>query len=177
MSTTLVVLLVVAWGELRIAELLLSEHDVGPLLARGAQECCAHQHRWLLLANTLPPAATLLGVRFSTDTGATVTMTPVQWAALGVLVVAESLHWWAIATLGTRWTTGVYVVPGEQPVHRGPYRLVRHPGYLGGATSAVLLPAVVGAWWGAAVVTVAMAVVVTLRVRCEDRAWRTVGAA
>jgi methyltransferase len=173
MSTVVVVLVLVTWTELRLAELLFSESNVGALLAQGATEHCASDHRWLLLANVVPPATAITGLWLTGP----LLPGPVRWVSLGLLVVAESLHWWAIATLGRRWTTGVYVVPHESPVVRGPYRYLRHPGYVAGVASALLLPLVAGCWWGPLVVGAVMAVVVTRRVRCEDAAWRTTGTA
>ena len=53
--------------------------------------------------------------------------------AVGALVftAAKALKFWAIATLGNRWTFRVLVPPGQPLVSAGPYRLLRHPNYLG----------------------------------------------
>jgi methyltransferase len=51
-------------------------------------------------------------------------------AGLLVLVGAKALKYWAIATLGPRWTFRVLVPPGHALVSTGPYRLLRHPNYL-----------------------------------------------
>jgi methyltransferase len=41
------------------------------------------------------------------------------------------LKYWAIATLGPRWTFRVLVTPGAPLVASGPYRWLRHPNYVG----------------------------------------------
>jgi methyltransferase len=54
-------------------------------------------------------------------------------AAAGLLLFAsgKALKWWAIVTLGDRWTFRVIVVPGMPLATSGPYRLLRHPNYVG----------------------------------------------
>jgi methyltransferase len=48
-----------------------------------------------------------------------------------VFAAAKALKYWAIVTLGDRWTFRVLVLPGQPLVTAGPYRLMRHPNYLG----------------------------------------------
>ena len=52
-------------------------------------------------------------------------------AGLGIVVAAKLLKYWAIATLGPRWTFKVLVMPGAPLVSTGPYRWLRHPNYVG----------------------------------------------
>ena len=54
------------------------------------------------------------------------------WPALAVVLAAQGLRWWCIASLGPQWNTRVIVVPGMPLVARGPYRWRRlpHPNYL-----------------------------------------------
>lgn len=47
-----------------------------------------------------------------------------------VFAIAKALKYWAIATLGTRWTFRVLVPPGSRRIRRGPYRWLAHPNYL-----------------------------------------------
>ena len=50
----------------------------------------------------------------------------------GALFVAgKGLKYWAIATLGRRWTFRVLVIPGAPRILAGPYRWLRHPNYAG----------------------------------------------
>src|SRR5678815_4307251 len=70
----------------------------------------------------------------------------VGWMALAVVLGAQALRYWAIATLGWRWNTRIVVVPGAPPVTGGPYRFVRHPNYVAVIAEMVALPLVHGAW-------------------------------
>lgn len=62
---------------------------------------------------------------------------------LGVEIAAVGLRVWSMRTLRGHYARGLRVVEGQPVIQSGPYRFVRHPGYL----SAFL------AWLGAAVST------------------------
>lgn len=62
-------------------------------------------------------------------------------AGLALFTAAKVLKYWAIATLGSRWTFRVLVMPQAALINRGPYAFLRHPNYV----------AVVGELIGAAV--------------------------
>jgi len=51
-------------------------------------------------------------------------------AGLVVFALAKALKYWAIASLGSRWTFRVLVPPGSTRTVRGPYRWLAHPNYL-----------------------------------------------
>jgi len=55
-----------------------------------------------------------------------------SWAASGVVlfVASKVLKYWAIRSLGERWTFKVLVLPGVPLVSDGPYRYVAHPNYI-----------------------------------------------
>jgi methyltransferase len=54
----------------------------------------------------------------------------VSAAGLVVFVAAKALKYWAIASLGTRWTFRVLVPPASTPTRSGPYQWVNHPNYV-----------------------------------------------
>lgn len=47
-----------------------------------------------------------------------------------VLTAAKILKFWAIGSLGARWSFRVLVLPEAPLVERGPYRFSRHPNYI-----------------------------------------------
>jgi methyltransferase len=55
----------------------------------------------------------------------------VSVAGATLFVLAKLLKYWAIASLGVRWTYTVFVLPGTPLVTTGPYRYMRHPNYVG----------------------------------------------
>ena len=47
-----------------------------------------------------------------------------------IFATAKALKYWAIASLGERWTFRVLVPPGSTPTRSGPYRWINHPNYV-----------------------------------------------
>ena len=94
------------------------------------------------------------------------------WLPIGALVfvVAKTLKYWAIATLGERWTFRVLVLPAAPLVRRGPYRWLRHPNYLGVCGELLGAWAWFGAWLAGPMATAAFVALMWRRVRIEDRA-------
>jgi len=90
--------------------------------------------------------------------------------ALGVLALAQALRWWAIASLGARWTTSVVALPSQPPVTSGPYRFLRHPNYLAVVLEIAALPLAHGSWRTALAFSAVNGVVLTLRIRAEEGA-------
>ena len=99
------------------------------------------------------------------------------WPMLAVVLLAQGLRWWCIATLGVRWNTRVIVVPGLPLVHTGPYRWLRHPNYVAVVAEGVALPLVHTAWLTALVFTVLNAWLLTVRIRTENTALEMAGRA
>jgi len=54
-----------------------------------------------------------------------------QYASLALLLLAFALRLWVRAAIGKMYTGHVQVLEGHRLVRSGPYRWVRHPGYLG----------------------------------------------
>ncbi len=80
------------------------------------------------------------------------------------------LRVWVIATLGSRWTTRIIVLPGASLVASGPYRFVSHPNYCVVAAEILVLPLVFGLLWYGLVFSVLNAVILWIRIRAEAAA-------
>jgi methyltransferase len=89
---------------------------------------------------------------------------------LALALAAQFLRYWAIATLGSAWNVRVLVVPGRESVADGPYRWIRHPNYLAVVVEGFALPLIHGAWLTAALFTVLNALLLRVRIRCEEGA-------
>jgi methyltransferase len=75
-----------------------------------------------------------------------------------------------IATLGSRWTTRVIVLPGTPLVESGPYRFLRHPNYAVVGGEIAVLPLAFGAIAIALVFSALNLALILRRIRIENRA-------
>lgn len=165
-SQGLYLLLIAALVIERLFELGLARRNVDALRARGGVETGAGHYPWMVLLHSgwiaaAPLEVWLLGRPFIPLLG---------WPMLGLLAATMTLRYWAISSLGDRWTTRIVTVPGEAAVRRGPYRLMRHPNYLAVVLEIVALPLVHTAWLTAATFSLLNAWLLRVRIGAEERA-------
>lgn len=148
----------------RLLELALSRRNERRLRARGAVERGRGHYPFIVVLHALWLAGTLAE-------GLLRPGFPPWWpAALAAFLLAQPLRYWAILSLGERWSTRVLVVPGERPVRRGPYRYLRHPNYLAVVVEIFAFPMIFGAWAVAVAFSALNALALYVRVREEERA-------
>jgi methyltransferase len=101
---------------------------------------------------------------------------PVAWVIAGavVFVAAKALKYWAIASLGARWTFRVLVPPDADAtrVTSGPYKFLRHPNYVGVMGELVGMALLVGARVTGPLATFLFGLVLWQRIRVENSALR-----
>lgn len=90
-------------------------------------------------------------------------------AGLAVWGAAKLLKAWAIASLGSRWSFRVLVLPGAPLVTRGPYRRMRHPNYVAVAGELAGAGLMMAAPVTGVVFTAAFIEIMRRRVRVEER--------
>ena len=142
----------------RLGELWLARRNTAALLARGAFEA-SPGHYPLIVALHAAWLGSLWVDGWSN---------PVDPSWLGLFLVLQLGRAWVLATLGSRWTTRIIVVPGEQLVTSGPYRFVPHPNYLVVIGEIAVLPLCLGLPWFALVFSAANLAVLTIRLRAEN---------
>lgn len=158
MSLAIVILALVTLQ--RLFELWLSNRNTKRLLARGAREYGTDHYPlivavhvlWLVALWWLAPAR------------------PIDGFWLAVFVLLQLARVWVIATLGSRWTTRIIVLPDTPLVAGGPYRFVNHPNYVVVVGEIATLPLVFGLWPVAAIFSLLNAAALTLRIRSENHA-------
>jgi len=150
----------------RVAELVVSQRHAVALLREGGVESgrghfpvMVTLHVALLAGCVIEPLA--LHRTFIPALG---------YPMLVVVILANTLRWWCIYTLGQRWTARVIVIPGLPLVRSGPYRWFAHPNYVAVIVEGAALPLVGSAWITACTFTVLNAWLLTVRLRCETRA-------
>ena len=150
----------------RCVELLVSTRNARRALARGGVE----------LGRGHYPAMVLFHALFLLACAVEPWLLPRAWpraltlTCAALVLAAQALRWWAVATLGPRWSTRIVVLPGAPPVVGGPYRWLRHPNYLAVVIELLALPLALGAPWTAVLGSIAYAVLLAGRIPAEERA-------
>jgi methyltransferase len=144
----------------RLAELAWNRSNERGLRARGAVEAGRTHYPVMVALHTLWLAALwVLGWR-----------RPLVLAWVAVYVMLQFGRLWVLATLGRRWTTRVFVVPGETLVKRGPYRFVSHPNYVVVILEIFVLPLCFALPWVSVGFGLANLALLAWRIRVENGA-------
>lgn len=89
-----------------------------------------------------------------------------------VFVAAKLFKFWAIASLGERWTYKVLVLPGVPLVTSGPYRFIRHPNYVGVVGELIGMALITKARLAGPAGVVFFSWLLARRIRAEEQALR-----
>lgn len=146
----------------RAGELMLARRNTTDLLSRGAHEIAPGHYPLLVALHGAWLASLWLFARGQ----------PVDPIGLIVFLILQALRIWVIASLGSRWTTRVIIVPGAPLVTTGPYRLMAHPNYAIVACEIAVLPLALNLPIVALVFSILNAAVLSVRIRAEGRGLR-----
>jgi methyltransferase len=152
----------------RVAELVVSQRHATQSLRAGGVES-GREHFPVMVALHV---ALLAGCIAEPLIAHRAFIPALGYPMLAVVIAANALRWWCIATLGGSWTARVIVVPGRPLVTGGPYRWFAHPNYAAVIVEGAALPLVGSAWVTSASFTLLNAILLTVRIRCEVRALR-----
>jgi methyltransferase len=153
----------------RVAELVVSQRNLAWSRRHGGIEHGARHYPVMVVLHTALLAGCLVEAAHREFLPA------LGWPMLAVVVAAQGLRWWCIATLGRQWNTRVVVVPGAGRVTGGPYRFFSHPNYVAVVVEGIALPLVHTAWITALVFTALNAALLWVRISVEDKALATLG--
>jgi methyltransferase len=159
-------LLIVAVGLERLAELVVSNRNAAWSFARGGVESGQRHYLVMVVLHT----GLLVGALVEVWLRRPAFLPVLGWTMLVLVLAAQALRWWCISALGHHWNTRVIVVPGLPRVTSGPYRFMSHPNYVAVVIEGIALPLVHSAWITALVFTLCNAVLLTVRIRVENRA-------
>ncbi len=92
------------------------------------------------------------------------------WVTLGVLMMAGGrlLRAWAQMHMRHLYIGEAAVQPGHRVVDTGPYRWIRHPGYVGGTLTAIGIGLALSSWLGALLAGLVLAAAYTIRIPREE---------
>lgn len=166
LSVLAYVALIAAVAVERVAELVVSKHNLAWSRERGGTEFGAGHYPVMVVLHT----ALLVGCVVEVVALHRPFLPALGWPMLAVVVATQVLRWWCISTLGHHWNTRVVVIPGAQRVTGGPYRFIPHPNYVVVVIEGIALPLVHTAWLTAIVFTVLNAALLRTRLRVENTA-------
>ena len=158
MTLNIVILALVTFQ--RLGELWLANRNTRRLLAQGGREYGSQHYPLIVLVHAL-----WLITLWWLAPGR-----PVNGLWLAVFVLLEIGRIWVLASLGSRWTTRIIVLPDAPLLRRGPYKFISHPNYLIVTGEIAILPLVFGLLQIALLFTLLNAAVLMIRVREENRA-------
>ncbi len=160
---SLLVLLLIAQ---RLLELRSAKRNTRWLLSKGGREF-GQKHYSMIVGMHSAFFASFLAEFFFRRAP----LVPFWPGPLAVFALAQALRFATRRTMGTRWTTRVIAVPGEQLISTGTFRIVPHPNYLAVALELFSLPSIFGLWDTMIVFTVLNAIILlTVRIPCERAA-------
>ena len=91
-------------------------------------------------------------------------------AGAWVFIAAKALKYWAIRSLGARWTFRVLVPPGSRRIVKGPYRWISHPNYVAVALELIGVALAMHARVAGPMAVAAFTFLMWRRVRIEEKA-------
>ena len=150
----------------RGVELVVSKRHARALFERGAVEHGAAHYPPMVALHV----AFLVGCALEPWLALRPFIAVVGLPMLAFALAAQTMRWWAIATLGVHWNTRVIVLSGAPRITDGPYRWLTHPNYAAVVVEGIALPLVHTAWTTALLFTLLNASLLFVRVRTENAA-------
>jgi methyltransferase len=125
----------------RLLELAIARRNARHIRSLGGFEVGGEHYRYIVGLHVLFLLSLLCEAGWKGQE-----LSPWWWVPFSLFIAAQVLRYWCIYSLGRRWNTRIFVLPGTPPVSRGPYRYLRHPNYLVVMTEFVSLPATFSAY-------------------------------
>ncbi|MBL0386022.1 isoprenylcysteine carboxyl methyltransferase [Tumebacillus sp. ITR2] len=149
----------------RFLELAVARRNAHYMRAIGGFEVGAEHYRWIVLLHATFFVSLVAEVleRERLDQ-------PPYLLPFSLFLLAQVLRVWILSSLGKFWNTRIFVLPGSEPVRRGPYRFMKHPNYTVVAVELLTLPLAFGAPITALVFSLLNAIVLRVRIQAEERA-------
>lgn len=87
-----------------------------------------------------------------------------------IFLIAQTLRYWAISSLGVNWNTKVLVVPGSERVSTGPYKYFKHPNYIAVIAEIAVIPLIFSCYITAILFSMINLILVRRRIEIEENA-------
>jgi methyltransferase len=149
----------------RLSELYISSRNEKWLRSQGAVQYGQKHYPFMVAMHTLFIVSMIIEYTHHQDH---VLFYPLL---LGVFILLLSFKFWVISSLGKFWNTKIYRIPGFFGVKKGPFKFLRHPNYIEVICEIIVIPMVFNLYYTAVVFTVLNALMLTVRIREENRVW------
>ena len=158
----LLLVVMLGWGMMEIAH--AGNSRPGAIKVRGGG-------RWLILLPALTIATVLLHLAPHVVPAAAIRPGAAAFAiGMVILVAGLVLRGWSIMTLG-EYFTGTVLVSADQPVvTAGPYRVLRHPSYMGAMLACIGVGLTAANWASLAGMALLPLAAILWRIHAEERA-------
>ncbi len=146
----------------RLCELYIAKKNRIRVIAEGAQEFGRGHYPLFFLLHI----GWLIGwiTEYSLSSGE---VSELWYIWFSLFVIAQSLRYWCMLSLGQMWNTRILVIPGKILIDKGPYHFLSHPNYIAVAIELVSIPLIFGAVITATVAT-ALNIILTLAIRIPE---------
>ena len=148
----------------RLSELYIASRNEKWLRSQGAMEYGKEHYPYIVALHTLFIISII--VEYIIRGG-----TYIDLIFLVLFALLLLFKFWALSSLGKYWNTKIFRVPGSGPVKKGPYKLFKHPNYFIVVCEIAIIPLVFHLYYTAIVFTVLNAIMLTVRIRVENRVW------
>jgi len=150
----------------RLSELYIARKNEKWLLAQGAVQHGQGHYPFIIALHTLFIVSIITEYLLSGQP-------PVSWIFLIIYLFVLLFKFWALSSLGKYWNTKIYRIPGVYPVKKGPYKFLKHPNYMEVVCEIAVIPLIFHLYYTAIIFTVLNAIMLTVRIRVENRVWAT----
>jgi methyltransferase len=148
---------------LRISELVLSRRNEKWLLQNGAIEF-GKEHYSIIVALHVSFFISLVTEFLLKGSDS---WSPVLMILYFLLILFKG---WIIFSLSKFWNTKIYHIPNHPLVKKGPYKYIRHPNYIVVVAEILIIPLVFELYITAIIFTILNAIMLTIRIKAEEKA-------
>jgi methyltransferase len=148
----------------RLSELYIASGNEKWLRSQGAVEYGKDHYPYIVALHTFF-IVSIIAEYFLRDG------TAISYIFLVLFIILLGLKFWILSSLGKFWNTKIFRVPGNGPVKRGPYKFLKHPNYVDVVCEIAIIPLVFHLYYTAIIFTVLNAIMLTVRIRVENRVW------
>lgn len=151
----------------RIVELVISNNNEKWLLSRGAQQYGREHYKFIVLMHICFFISLVVEYRYFNRYKE---LNVLNWAFLVFFILLQFGRAWVIVTLGKFWNTKIFRIKKRPLVKTGPYKYSKHPNYIIVVLEIISLPLIFDLYFTAAVFTVWNAIMLTIRIKEENKA-------